>query len=258
MLQRVWKLPLLDQLIHSDRIQIAHSPDDEVQWGYFDSHEEAKTALRPNSGLPHQNDNIEPGDGRAISQVSSFDYPVMFFLQKLSMEGKLKIVTDLPGGSRLKYAGYRTYVDFPDDLIWQVVERGTSHHNSRHPASGHGALRFHDDIAGTKPCSALICCGGLPHLNVPFERILRGFRTRPPMVILNEVFVARKAGLYMLETVGGRQMLHRALALPELERLREDLGYKLLSRWDIPERTLVLDPSKGSEAVQMMGEAWSI
>jgi putative methyltransferase (TIGR04325 family) len=259
MLQHAWKLPLLDLLTHPEQVEIAPSISEDTHWGYFDSREEAEAALRPRKVIAHEHDNAGFNSLDSFLSVHSFDYPAMFFLQKLAKEGKLKAVTDLVGQLGPKYTSYRKYVDFPNDFVWQIVGRSALRLDCERLSLTNGAaLRFHEHVEDTKPCSVLICSGVLPYLDTPFEQILQNLPAKPPMIILNEVSVAEKAGFYMLETLGGSQVLHKAMALPEIEQIRKNLGYKLVSRWDIPERSFILGSLNGSETVQMIGEAWSL
>ncbi|GLS20094.1 hypothetical protein GCM10007874_31110 [Labrys miyagiensis] len=260
MLQHAWKLPLLDRLMHSDPAEIAYSASEDLHWGYFDSREEAETALRPGKNvIAHENDNTDSINIDSGLSAHSFDYPAMFFLQKLVKKGKLRTITDLVGRSGSKYICYRKYIDFPSDLIWQIVARPALRLDREQLSlTNGGTLRFHESVEDTKPCNALICSGTLPYLDIPFEQLLRNLPAMPAVIIINEVSVAEKAGFYMLETLGSSQILHKAMALPEIEQIRKNLGYRLVSRWDIPERSFVLGSLNGSATVKMIGEAWSL
>lgn len=251
---------MLDRLTHSDPAEIVHSASGDIHWGYFDSREEAETTLRRRKNLiTHQNDNTGSINIDSSLSAHSFDYPAMFFLQKLVKKGKLRTVTDLAGQSGPKYICYRKYIDFPSDLVWQIVGRPASQLDREQLSlTNVGTLRFHESVEDTKPCSALICSGTLPYLDIPLEQLLRNLPAMPAVIILNEVPVAEKAGFYMLETLGRSQILHKAMALPEFEQIRKTFGYRLVSRWDIPERSFVLGSLNGSETVKMIGETWSL
>jgi putative methyltransferase (TIGR04325 family) len=259
MLQHAWKLPLLEQLERSDPFQFPRGVSHDVDWGYFDSREEAELFLRPTNSVAYNNDNTRNSTINSCSRVQPYDYAAMFFLQRLAKEGKLKVVTDLAGRSGLKYTSYRKYIDFPGDFVWQIVGHQTGRlDQERLCLMNNGILRFYENAEDTEPCSALICSGALPYLDMPFEQKLGSLPTKPPVVVLNEVSASEKAGFYMVESFGASRVLHKVMALTEIEQVRKSLGYKLVSRWDIPERSFVLGTLNDAQTVQMIGEVWSL
>jgi hypothetical protein len=45
--------------------------------------------------------------------------------------------------------------------------------------------------------------------------------------------------------------------IADLDRARDALGYRLLSRWSIPDRTTEAPTAKGKQLIESIGEAWT-
>lgn len=258
-LQPAWKLPLSSQLGHSGQTGVSFDLADEAPWAYFDSRKKAEAFLRSAENVTRNNDNTQKTNIDSFSRVHAFDYPIMFFLQKLAKEGKLETVTDLAAHLGLKYTSYRKYIDFQDDFVWQIAGGPALHGDDQHlNLTNRSSMRFFDNVEDTEPCSALICSGILPYLGLSLEQMICSLPERPPVILLNEISISQKAGFYLLAPFGTRQTLHKVMTLPEVEQVRRNLGYTSITRWGIPERPFTFGALKGDHTSQMVGEAWCL
>jgi putative methyltransferase (TIGR04325 family) len=171
-------------------------------------------------------------------------------------DGALRRVTDFGGHVGVKYLAYRHVVDFPPDLVWQVVEVPAMCREGRRRAHDASALRFCERLEDAEPCDVLLCSGSLQYVETPLDQLLARMAP-PPVVLLNKVSVGEgEVGFHTLEDFGLGRMPHRVLSLPELEALRRRCGYELERRWDIPHRTFEVLAADGRREVRMVGEAW--
>jgi len=255
----VWRLPVLKQLRRSGRLNQLLRLGYDAHWGHFSSRKDAESFLRPSRKITYNNEDIAQINIESFSQTHLFDWPVMFFLQRLANEGKLSVVTDLGGHVGVKYLAFRPHMNFPQDLVWQVVDTpAICKEGRRRQSADTQALRFHEKAEDTQPCSVLICSGVLPYLDMPLEQAVRDLPAPPRTIILNKVAVTQGEGFYTLESFGGPgRMPFKITTVAEIERIRKRLGYKLLSHWDIPHRAFKVASAKGTHAVHMVGQAWS-
>jgi putative methyltransferase (TIGR04325 family) len=166
-------------------------------------------------------------------------------------------VTDFGGHLGVKYHAYRPLLDLPDDLRWQVVDVPAVCREGRRRVGGKGPLTFHEDAKASAPCDVLICSGVLQYVEMPVDTIVDQLPSKPPAILLNKVAVTEGDSFFTLETFGTGRMPYRVASSSELTKARERLGYKLLSRWEIPHRAFTVSAARGRHSVKMIGEAWS-
>ena len=103
-----------------DRV-FAENRDDNLFRGVFASFEEAERSA-PRT-LPLGYDHPGPA-GMYVERTRKTyptDYPVLFWLQKLLREGCTRVF-DLGGHTGVSYYAYRSYLDYPATLRWQVQD----------------------------------------------------------------------------------------------------------------------------------------
>jgi putative methyltransferase (TIGR04325 family) len=257
-LRNVWNCPGLKQLRRSGRLNSLLHVGYGAYWGRFDSRDGALAFLRPSQRLSYDNDDVVEVNLDVFLEIHLFDWPVMFFLQTQLRQEKIRTLTDFGGHVGVKYYAYRSLMGLPDNFQWQVVDVPAVCREGRlRLLKDDETLSFFEKIEDTRPCDALLCSGALQYADLTLQEIVARLPSRPTMIILNKIAVAGGEGFYTLESFGWGRMPYRIVAQAELDQAREELGYNLVFRWDIPYRHFEVPSAQGMDQVDMIGEVWS-
>lgn len=253
----IWSIPGLKQarrsLLLNDLLRIGYGR----HWGCFETKDAAIAFLAGRPRAEYDDDEIVQVNLESFKQVHAFDWPVMFFIERLIKEGALSAVTDFGGHVGVKYYAYRDHLTYPADMLWQVVDVPAvcREGDSQRPEWA-SALSFHATVEATAPSELLLCSGSLQYADLSLEQIISRMARAPRAIILNKVALARNGGFFTLESFGRGRMPYRVFGESELAECRRSLGYALQARWDIPHRTFVVRSRHVSRHVDVVGEAW--
>lgn len=188
--------------------------------------------------------------------VHLFDWPVLYALQRLAAEGKLKSVVDFGGHVGAKYYAYRSVMDFPWDLKWQVVDvPAVCAEGSRRLKPEDSNLSYSEDIGKIDACDVLFCSGSLQYSDEHLFRLLAEIPLRPQVIILNKVAVSDDM-FYTLESFEIGRMPYKIVTQDYLDDVRRQFDYRKSIQWSIPEMNFTVPHKGGKSAVRMMGEIW--
>ena len=206
----------------------------------------------------YDNQELIPHGIKAFSVVHNFDWPVLFYLQKLLQQNQLHTLTDFGGHVGVKFYAYRDKLTFPADLNWQVVEvPAMVAEGRRRVTPGVTSLNFFENIADTAPADVLICSGVLQCAPFTIEEIVAQLPAKPRVILLNKVAVSRTQGFYTVENFI-KCLPYRVLGPADLAETRAKLGYTLAANWQIPDRDIAVLTPQGAERVPLIGEAWTL
>jgi len=254
----VWRIPGLKQVRRSGWLNHKLLLGFGAYWGAFARREDAVRFLRPSRLATADNEDMAVMNVEAFSTVHSFDWPVMFFLADFKRRGWLNTVTDLGGHLGVKYHAFRKFLDLPKDTSWQVVDvPAVCKEGRRRQASGETSLQYFEDPEKTAPCDVLLCSGVLQYLDYSLVEAVGRLPSRPSLILLNKVAISRDSAFYTLESLGRTRIPYHVTTIADLDRAREALGYRLLSRWSIPDRTAEAATAKGKQSIESIGEAWT-
>ena len=226
--------------------------------GHFQTPQQAQDSLPRSRRATYDNDEIASIGIDTFSTIHNFDWPVLFHLQKLMQQNRLHSVTDFGGHVGVKFYAFRNTLAFDATLQWQVVDvPAVCREGRRRVPPEVTSLKFFERIEDTAPCDALICSGVLQYAETPIVDLIARMPTRPHMILLNKVAVAKRGeGYVTLENFGSASLPYRVMTRNELDESRMKLGYKLLSTWDMPDRDFAVLSPKGIKWVNLIGQAW--
>ncbi|RYE33079.1 MAG: methyltransferase, TIGR04325 family [Hyphomicrobiales bacterium] len=252
----IWSIPGLKQVRQSDLLNDLFRVGYGRHWGCFETKAEAVAFLAGRPRAEYDDDDIVQINLEAFKQIQVFDWPVMFFMERLIKAGLLRTVTDFGGHVGVKFYAYGTCLAYPDDLIWQVVDVPAVCREGlgRRPAWA-AALSFHETVIETVPCDLLLCSGSLQYADLSLKQVVAQLGRFPPTIIVNKIALAR-SGFFTLESFGRGRMPYRVFGEDELADVRASLGYALQARWDIPDRNFEVQSRGGTRRVSVVGEAW--
>ncbi len=256
----LFKLPGLKQLKASSVARSLLSGKIGPYRGRFKSSQEATESLPAARRSTYDNDEFVSINVESFSQVHSFDWPVLFFLQRLIHERALRVVTDFGGHVGVKFYAYRGLLDFPEDLRWQVVEvPAMVREGRRRVPAGVTSLEFFERLEETTACDVLICSGALQYAGVPLTELVERAPQKPKVVVLNKVPVSsRGADFFTLERFGATAIPNHIFSAEMLDEARLRLGYTLAASWTIPDRDFAVLSSWSATWVGMVGQIWAL
>jgi putative methyltransferase (TIGR04325 family) len=256
--QSIWKTPGLKQLRESGTFNALLHKGFGAYWGHFKTSEEAQSFMRTSHRSTYNNAEIVQFNIDLFYGIQFFDWPVLFFLQTLLREDRLKVVTDFGGHVGVKFYAYRELLDLPADFKWQVFDLPAMVAEGRRRLPPDAtALRFFDDLESTAPCDVLICSGVLQYAESTIDQIIARLPAKPHTVILNKVAVFETESFYTLENYGKYWLPYRIVTPKELEEARIRLGYTVAANWTVP-REIVVNAAKGKYQIKTIGQVWQL
>jgi putative methyltransferase (TIGR04325 family) len=191
----------------------------DIPAGRLEGHDSEAAALR----LAHERLRICP-----------FDYPIMFWLQKL-LPG-CRLLFDLGGGVGISYFGYRKYLKYPADMIWLVNELPASVALGSRIAREEGgeALRFTTSLEELPSADILLAAGSLQLIEDPFA-LLRSVANLPPHILINKVPVGNMPAAVTLHNMGPALCAYHLFNRADFMAGFQALGYELVDEWATPD-----------------------
>jgi len=212
-------------------------------YGVFDDFEDARRALPPSREFD-QRALTEEYETVRCHRIFNYDYPVLYWLQKAFRQGA-RSVLDLGGSVGVHYFGYRRLLDYPAQLRWTVSEVPEVCEVGRGIAAREqvAALEFSDTLDPVRiDADIWLSCGALQYIeHGQPERLLATCARRPGHIIFNKLPLYAGEDFVTAQNVGERSyaptyVYNDARFIAAVERV----GYRLVDRWDVQERSFYL------------------
>lgn len=210
--------------------------------GIYASYAEAQAAAQQVKTLPTTYDISAAGHlyRDQIEQLRVSDYPLLFWLSRLLVDGQRKLF-DLGGHIGVSYYGFRRYLDYPADLRWLVHDVPAVLATGREWALKHDPdrlLAFTDERSDADGQDVLMSSGALQYLDYSLPDLLRTLQSPPPHVLVNLTPMHPGRSFFTLQNLGIAICPYRVTAVPEFIAAMESLGYTKQDQWHSTERHL--------------------
>jgi putative methyltransferase (TIGR04325 family) len=199
--------------------------------GAFASHEEALRNVRGGKLKGYDNDAVTEVSKALMQQVPLWDYPVLYWLQRLSPE--ITRVVDAGGHIGVKYRAFGPYLDL-GRLDWVVYDLPALVRAGQAQARpGDRTLSFVDRIEDAPPADVLLASGLLPYLATPLADLIGRMRQPPRHVLLNKVVTRDGPTVVTLENFVVAEVPYHIRDVRETPMVLESLGYDIVDEWTI-------------------------
>lgn len=203
--------------------------------GAYQSYDEAISDIRKSSLTGYDNDEIVDVSLEAMVQIFSWDYPVLFWLDRLKRPGTN--ILDAGGHVGTKFVAFRNLLDLRQ-IKWTVYDlpalvRAGNKMLASDPSLN--ALHFTSDLGEVEHVDILLASGLMQYLDKSFMQFIADMPNRPDNIIINKVATRDGETVTTLEQIGNAQVAYQIRNRQELEQgfLRE--GYEIIDSWIIPE-----------------------
>jgi putative methyltransferase (TIGR04325 family) len=201
----------------------------------------ARDCARKYAAPGHGSDENARALSRSMAKTRPSDYPVLFHLSRLPLEGLR--VFDLGGAMGNLFFLYDRYLGFPTSLHWTVhdvpahIERGRDLARQRCESR----LQFSDNLHGASGCDLLLVSGALHYFELSLADYLAGLAESPRHVIVNRTpLVDAPAAATVQCGSGGVMVACLLLNRAELIERMEKRGYRVVDSWSAPEFSIPL------------------
>lgn len=201
--------------------------------GAFSSYEDAMAAVRPNALAGYDNEQIADVAFDAMCKRWTWDYPVIFWIQRLSKGAKRLL--DAGGHMGAKYRAFADVLELPADFEWIVYDVPAIVRAGRERSARDGirALSFYDTLEATPATDLLVASGLLQYLDIPFTDFLNRLPMKPRHIILNKVATSEGPTIFTLEDFGMAEVPYRVYNHAAFRQLISDAGYRIVDEWTI-------------------------
>jgi putative methyltransferase (TIGR04325 family) len=162
----------------------------------------------------------------------------VYWLGRLLAEGQRRVF-DLGGHIGVSYYGFGNYLEFPDDLQWQVHDTPATMAAGREWARDHDPARrlgFADSPDAADGQDVLVASGVLQYLDYTLPELLGRLAAPPPHVLLNQTPMHPGKGYFTLQHIGIAICPYRVMAAPGFLADMQALGYRVVEHWEAYER----------------------
>ncbi len=243
-MDRIKRLPPLQEV---RRVRARHHFESEsgyaTTWGVFASFADAAAAVHASHGFNQAMRASEYGD--RVDRVFPYDYPVMFWLERILQTRKAPRIFDIGGHVGVHYFAYGKYLHFPPELTWCIseVERIVAAGRDRAAREHAERLEFTDriDSLDARTCDVVLSAGALQYVEGPLLwDILARSHAKPRHILLNKLPLYRGEDFVTLQNIGAGFAPHYVWNREEFLRRFQGIGYRVVDEWAVPERNFHL------------------
>lgn len=201
--------------------------------GRFPSHAAALGAVRPKNLAGYDHAEVAEIAFQQMCEVTLWDYPVLFWLQRLLPCGG--VLLDAAGHMGTKYRAFRDLLDLPHGFDWAVYDVPAIVKAGRERASADGlaTLSFHDTLERVPAAEIMLGSGLLQYLDQPLSTFMRRLPQLPRHLVLNKVALREGDTVVTLEQFPGAEIPYVVLGRVSFEAELDELGYEIVDQWEI-------------------------
>ena len=203
--------------------------------GAFKSYDEAVANTRKSSLIGYDNDEIVTVSQEAMTKIASWDYPVLFWLERL-IKPETHIV-DAGGHVGTKFLAFRRLLDLTQ-VRWTVYDLPALVRAGKEMLTKDATIKglgFSDKLGTVERVDILLASGLMQYLDKSFAQLISELPNKPDKIIINKVATRDGETLVTLEQIGSAQVAYQIRNREALEQSFGEAGYEILDDWVIPD-----------------------
>lgn len=200
----------------------------------FETREAAIASLPREQRSGYDDANIAEVSFLQMCQRQSWDYPLLYWMQKVLPE--VPVVVDAGGHLGTKYIAFSEVIDLTRtkwvvyDLPGIISAARTKQGQDALPA----AITFVDNTDALPDSDLLIASGLLQYLDLSFAAFVGQLGHRPKYILLNKVAMRDGPGLFTVERIGAGRVPYQVRSKAQWEQEVAEMGYQIHDTWSIP------------------------
>jgi putative methyltransferase (TIGR04325 family) len=209
--------------------------------GAFPDRDAALQSLPAKRFNSYDDPDVAAVNFRQMCEIRVWDYPVMFWLDRLHRPG-LRVL-DAGGHFGTKYVAFSDRLRL-SELVWTVYDLPATIRSARAVQSAGqvpAQIGFVDDLKTTDQVDVLLASGLLQYLDLPFADFVAALPNCPPHIILNKVATRSGPTVVTLEKIGPARVPYQIRCRSEFEAQVAQAGYAIRDCWEIPSLSHVID-----------------
>ena len=215
--------------------------------GAYPDRETAVAHVPAGTPSSYDDDEIAPLNFALMCETQIWDYPVIFWLDRLAKPGMT--VLDAGGHFGTKFIAFRDRIAL-DDVTWRVYDMpAIVRAGLKYQAAGQvpEAVAFTDDLAAAGTPEILLASGLLQYLDIGFDALVAALPAPPRHIILNKVATTEGPTVVTLEKIGAGRVPYQIRNRETFERSLAEMGYRIRDQWEIPSlaRSIATHPERG-------------
>ena len=171
----------------------------------------------------------------AMCRLALWDYPVLFWLQRLERE--VHTVLDAGGHMGTKFRAFDPHLGLCGRVRWTVFDTPSVAALGAARAAADGlsrSLHFVAEAAAAEPADLLLASGLFQYFPGGLAELLAPLAARPRYAILNKVATREGPNVVTLERIGDAFVPYQIRDRAAFEAAFDAAGYDIVDAWEIP------------------------
>lgn len=201
--------------------------------GAFASYDAAMAAVRPTRLAGYDHERVAPVSREFMQQLAFWDYPILYWLQRLAVAGETTRLVDAGGHIGVKYRAFAPYLDLSrfDWIVYDLPALVAAGREQRRPEDR--TLSFVDRIEDAPAADIMLASGLMPYLAEPLVDLVRRMTALPRHILLNKVVTRDGPTVVTLENFGVAEVPYHIRNVREVPDALATLGYEIVADWTI-------------------------
>lgn len=203
--------------------------------GAFPTREAALAGVPRRALMGYNHESVAPVAVADMQRLMEWDYPVLFWLERLIRDwpGKTVRLVDAGGHTGTKYIAFHKRIDL-SQVDWLVYDLPPMVALGQQIAANQGLpIRFTSDPSILGRPDILLCSGLFQYYESRFTDLINLFDVKPTNVLLNKVQLRDGKSVVTLEKIGPAYVPYTMRDKIEFLSELDSAGYRIVDRWQI-------------------------
>ncbi len=204
--------------------------------GAFPSREAALASLPTSDRAAYDQDDVADVAYSVMCQVAPWDYPVLYWLSRITTEAGRLSLLDAGGHLGTKYTAFAAHLQMEqfDWHVWDLPAILRQARNWQEAGKLPAEIRFDDSPADAGPVDVLLASGLMQYIDKPLGDLVADMAAPPKWIVLNKVAVRPGDAIVTLEKIGPAKVPYQIRSEAEWAAEMSSLDYAIADAWDIP------------------------